>query len=143
MFVTSTRVRGGEHGTTAELTHRLTRPVRIAFGPIAKTLGPSSDSMTSFRTYVDSRGVTVVVGDIDAHAAVTLDGRISAASRAGTVDLVLDLNEVTHLGSAAVAVLTNNRSRAQEHNTVLTFRARPGTVAHHVLSLARVPVSPE
>jgi anti-anti-sigma factor len=143
MFVTSTRVRGGDHGTTAELTHRLTRPVRIAIDPARLSGSESHSPAPDFRSCINSHGITVVSGDVDSRAAVMLDGRISAASRAGTIDLVLDLNNVTHLGSAAVAVLTSSRSRAEEHETSLTLRARPGTVAHHVLSLARLPVSSE
>ena len=58
----------------------------------------------------------------------------------GRPDLLVDLDQVTVLSSAAIHVLRRGLERAHEAGVRARVFCRPGSVAHHVLSLAGIPV---
>jgi anti-anti-sigma factor len=127
-------------GTTAALTHRLSRPARIVTDA---HLGPPATQPVvdyQFRASLNGVGQLVVAGDVDAHAARQLATQISEASRAGTVAVSIDLAAITQLGSAGVAALAEARDRAHRNGTDCRLLAPSGSPAHHVLSLVALPV---
>jgi ABC-type transporter Mla MlaB component len=60
----------------------------------------------------------------------------------GTAPLTIDLSPVTHLGSGGVAVLRMVLHRAQRRGIDVELIAPPGGTAHHVLTLAGLPIAP-
>lgn len=139
-LVSETRiVRGGE-GTTAQLTHRLTRPARIVTDPKVAPVVDDRGIDYEFRTTVDA-GRIIVVGDVDLVTAAKLGQQIAIESRAGTKAVTVDLSSVTHLGSAGVSVLAEAHDQARRNDTACVLIAPPGSPAHHVLSLVRLPIA--
>jgi len=61
-------------------------------------------------------------------------------SRSGIAPLTIDLSGVTHLGSAGVRAPAAARDRARRQGGDFVLVAPPGSPAHHVLSLVRIPV---
>jgi anti-anti-sigma factor len=143
-FMTNTRVTHDPAGTTATLTHRLSRTARIVTDPRIIHVNHSAAHLPTeygFAVNVDTSGYVVVAGDVDSLTAPTLAGRLSTQSAAGTAPLTIDLTAVTHLGSAGVAVLADVWQRASRHQTECTLLAPPGSAAHHVLTLVQLPVA--
>jgi anti-anti-sigma factor len=127
-------------GTTASLTHRLSRPANfITDTTVSRSIRPPSVN-SEFLSMVGEAGRIVVSGDVDATTATTLDRQIAVESRSGIASLTVDLNGVTHLGSAGVSALAAARDRARTQGGGLVLVAAPGTPAHHVLSLVQMPV---
>jgi serine phosphatase RsbU (regulator of sigma subunit)/anti-sigma regulatory factor (Ser/Thr protein kinase)/anti-anti-sigma regulatory factor len=138
-MVFETQVTRSDAGTTAALTHRLSRPARIVTDPsAAPAAGKTLDY--EFRTAVNDAGHVVVIGDVDSRAATELAQQIAFESRAGTTSVTVDLSSVTHLGSAGVSALLETAERSRRNKTTCTFIAPPGSRAHQVLSLVQLPV---
>ena len=127
-------------GTTASLTHRLSRPANfITDTTVSRSTRPRPVN-SEFLSMVGEAGRIVVSGDVDATTATTLDRQIAVESRSGIASLTVDLSEVTHLGSAGVSALAAARDRARTQGGGLVLIAAPGTPAYHVLSLVQMPV---
>jgi anti-anti-sigma factor len=140
-FVTDARVAHDAAGTTATLTHRLSRTARIVTDPRVIHAAAQPATEYGFAVNVDDNGHVVVAGDVDSLTAPTLAGHLSTESGAGTAPVTIDLTAVTHLGSAGVAVLADAWQRANRHQTECTLLAPPGSAAHHVLTLVQFPVA--
>ncbi|OSC41562.1 SpoIIE family protein phosphatase [Mycobacterium decipiens] len=138
-LVSEARITHGTGGTTATLTHRLSRPARFVTDTMV--------SRTTFRRTIDSEFVSlveagriIVRGDVDSTTASTLDRQIAVESRSGIAPLTIDLSAVTHLGSAGVSALAAAHDRARKQGSECVLVAPPGSPAHHVLSLVQIPV---
>ncbi|ETW26708.1 SpoIIE family protein phosphatase [Mycobacterium gastri] len=139
-LVGESHVRHDADGTTATITHRLSRPAQfVTDAVVSRTAYPPAID-TEFVSLVAEPGRIVVRGDVDANAATTLDSQIAVESRSGLAPLTIDLSAVTHLGSAGVAALVAARDRAHIQGGDCVLVAPPGTPAHHVLSLVQVPL---
>lgn len=130
-----------DDGTTAQLTHRLTRPARIVTDPKVMPVVDERGADYEYRTAVDDTGRILVVGDVDVNTAAKLGQQIAIESRAGTKPVTVDLSSVTHLGSAGVSVLADAYEQACHNDTDCILVAPPGSPAHHVLSLVRLPIA--
>ncbi len=139
-LVSHAHVVHGATGTTATMTHRLSRPANF----ITDTLVSRSTSQraidSEFVSQVCDEGRIVVSGEVDSNTAPTLDRQIAVESRSGLAPLTIDLSAVTHLGSAGVSALAAARARALRQGGDYVLVAPPGSPAHHVLSLVQIPV---
>ncbi|KLO28157.1 SpoIIE family protein phosphatase [Mycobacterium haemophilum] len=140
-LMTHTHVAHEADGTTASLTHRLSRPANFITDPL---VGPASYQRTvdcEFVSSVVDAGRIVVSGDVDATSAATLDRQITVESRSGIAPLTIDLSAVTQLGSAGVSALAAAQDRGRRQGGDCVLVAPPGSPAHHVLSLVQMPVA--
>lgn len=141
MLSSRCRVVGGEHGTTAQLSLRLARQVRIVTDPQIAHVAAATATPADTFTVSEGDGRLIVAGEVDSETAPTLAGRIATFSRSGTAALAIDLNAVTHLGSAGISALADARDRAHRQGRELSLIASPGTTAHHVLSLVQMQLA--
>lgn len=139
-LVTEAHVTHGLDGTTATLSHRLTRPVNFVIDPLASRISRPREIDSEFVSLVTDDGRIVVRGEVDSNTASTLDRQIAVESRSGIASLTIDLSAVTHLGSAGVSALAAARERARKQGGECVLVAPPGSPAHHVLSLVQIPV---
>ena len=140
-LVSSAHVTHGSGGTTASLTHRLSRPANFVTDALVSRADQQRSMNSEFASVVTEPGRIVVTGDVDSNTASTLDRQIAVESRSGVAPLTIDLSGVTQLGSAGVSALTAARDRAQRQGSVYVLVAPPGSPAHHVLSLVQLPVA--
>ena len=140
-FLTNTQITHDAEGTVATLTHRLSRPARIVTDPRIIQAASRPPPAYGFAVDVNDSGHVVVAGDVDSLTAAALAGQLNNETHAGTASVTIDLTAVTHLGSAAVAVLADACQRANRHQTECTLLAPPGSAAHHVLTLVQLPVA--
>lgn len=139
-LVSEAHVSHGSEGTTASVTHRLSRRANfVTDSAISRGTGGRTVSAV-FLSAVSEPGRIVVSGDVDSNTASTLDRQIAVESRSGVAPLTVDLSAVTHLGSAGVSALAAARERARRHGSEYVLVAPPGSPAHHVLSLVQIPV---
>lgn len=141
-LVSQAQISHDADGTTASLTHRLSRPANFVTGTTVSRSPQQRPVDSEFVALVGSAelaGRIVVSGDIDATTASTLDRQIAVESRSGIAPLIIDLSGVTHLGSAGVSALAAARDRARTQGGEFVLVAPPGSPAHHVLSLVRLP----
>jgi anti-anti-sigma factor len=127
-------------GTTASLTHRLSRPANFVTDALINRATYQQATNSEFASVVSEAGRIVVSGDIDSNTASTLDRQIAVESRSGIASLTIDLSAVTHLGSAGVSALAAARDRSRRQGGECVLVAPPGSPAHHVLSLVQIPV---
>lgn len=139
-LVSEAHVRHGAEGTTASVTHRLSRPASFVTDSAISRAAERRTVNAEFVSEVSEPGRIVVSGDVDSNTASTLDRQIAVESRSGVAPLTVDLNAVTHLGSAGVSALAAARERAQRQGSEYVLVAPPGSPAHHVLSLVQIPV---
>ena len=141
-LVSHSHVTSGPNGTTATLTHRLSRPANFVTDPVVSRSTHQRAIDSEFVSMVgsgESAGRIVVSGDIDSNTAPALDRQIAVESRSGIAPLTIDLSAVTHLGSAGVSALAAARDRARSQGGDCVLVAPPGSPAHHVLSLVQIP----
>ncbi len=123
-------------GTTVRFRKRLTRSAQLLTGsPRAVDADPDEAQPMRFSTVVDGTTMTVR-GPVDLTTADTFRAALRRFSRGGTAELTVDLNGVTHLGSAGVQVLHEVHGL---DGASLHLRASSGSVAQHVLELVRLP----
>lgn len=139
-LVTEAHVIPGSTGTTATLTHRLSRPAQFVTDAVVGRATYEQAIDNEFVSLIADAGRIIVRGDVDSHTAPTLDRQIAVESRSGIASLTIDLSAVTHLGSAGVSALAAARDRARKHGGDCVLVAPPGSPAHHVLSLVQIPV---
>lgn len=130
----------GDHGTTASLTHRLSRPANFVTDTIVSRATPHRATNNEFASLLREPGHIVVSGDVDSTTASTLDRQIAVESRSGIAPLTIDLSAVTHLGSAGVSALAAACDRALRQGGDCVLIAPPGSPAHHILSMVQIPV---
>ncbi|OBH11444.1 SpoIIE family protein phosphatase [Mycobacterium sp. E1747] len=140
-LVSHAHVSHGPGGTTASVTHRLSRPANFVADTIVSRGNQPKSVNSEFVSLVAEPGRIVVSGDVDSTTASTLDRQIAVESRSGVAPLTIDLSAVTQLGSAGVSALAAARDRAQRQGSEYVLVAPPGSPAHHVLSLVQLPVA--
>ncbi|UXA05481.1 SpoIIE family protein phosphatase [Mycobacterium sp. SMC-2] len=140
-LVSSAHVSHGPGGTTASLTHRLSRPANFVTDTLVTRRDQQRSMNSEFASVVTEPGRIVVNGDVDSNSASTLDRQIAVESRSGVAPLTIDLSAVTQLGSAGVSALAAARERALRQGSEYVLVAPPGSPAHHVLSLVQLPVA--
>ena len=140
-LVSSAHLTHGPDGTTARLTHRLSRPANFVTDTLVNRADQHRSMNSEFVCVVTEPGRIVVSGDVDSSSASTLDRQIAAESRSGIAPLTIDLSAVTQLGSAGVSALAAARDRAQRQGSEYVLVAPPGSPAHHILSLVQLPVA--
>jgi anti-anti-sigma factor len=138
-LATDSRVVGGDGGTRASITHRLSRPARIVTEPNIASHAEQTIA-SDFSVDVVNGDRVIITGDVDSAAAPVMESRISHQSRSSTLSLIIDLSAVTHMGSAGLRVLAEALERARQRGTELELVAPPGSPAHHVLMLVGLPV---
>ena len=139
-LVLEAHISHGADGTTATVTHRLSRTANfVTDSLVARSTGQRAVN-AEFVSEVTEPGRIVVSGDVDSNTASTLDRQIAVAGRSGVAPLTVDLSAVTHLGSAGVSALAAARERARRQGSDYVLVAAPGSPAHHVLSLVQIPV---
>lgn len=139
-LVSEAHVSHGSEGTTASVTHRLSRPASFVTDSVISRAAERRTVSVEFVSEISEPGRIVVSGDVDSNTASTLDRQIAVESRSGIAPLTVDLSAVTHLGSAGVSALAAARERAQRQGSEYVLVAPPGSPAHHVLSLVQIPV---
>ncbi len=139
-LVSHAQVTHDDAGTTASLTHPLSRPANFITDTTVSRSHRRRPVDAEFVSLIGGAGRIVVSGDVDTTTASTLDRQIAVESRSGIGSLTIDLSGVTHLGSAGVSALAAARDRAQTQGGAFVLVAPPGTPAHHVLSLVQMPV---
>jgi anti-anti-sigma factor len=141
-LVSRAHVTHGPDGTTAALTHRLSRSANFVTDTLVSrsTYQRAIDcEFVSLAGSGELAGRIVVSGDIDSNTAPSLDRQIAVESRSGIAPLTIDLSAVTYLGSAGVSALAAARDRACTQGGDCVLVAPPGSPAHHVLSLVQLP----
>ncbi len=139
-MVSRAQITRGDGGTTASLTHRLSRPANFVTDAMVSRATSPRPAAAEFTSVISEVGRIVVRGDVDSNTAPTLDRQIAVESRSGIAPLTIDLSAVTHLGSAGVSALAAARDRARRQGSECVLVAPPGSPAHHVLSLVQMPV---
>lgn len=140
-LVSRSHVTHGAEGTTAELTHLLSRPAKFVTDAVFSHHNTGPREMEhEFVCSVSDAGRIVVCGDVDSTTAASMDRQIAVESRSGTASLTIDLTAVTHLGSAGVSALAQACERARRQGGGCVLVAPPGSPAHHVLSLVQIPI---
>jgi len=139
-LVSHAHVTHGDDGTTATVTHRLSRPANFITDPVVSRATYQRAINREFVSLVGDAGHIVVSGDVDSTTASTLDRQIAVESRSGIAPLTIDLSAVTYLGSAGVSALAAARDRARRQGGDCVLVAPPGSTAHHVLTLVQIPV---
>ena len=84
-----------------------------------------------------------VTGPVDAAMIDELQAHLTLCTTPGARDLVIDLEQVTMLSSAAISVIRAGLRRAGAAGVRASVRSRPGTVAQQVLTLAAIPTATE
>lgn len=124
----------GPSGTTATIRHRLSRPA-LLLTALDDGDQPALLQVTPYGTRVDGDRL-VVEGALDRENSDSLRAVLLRASRGRTAGLTLDLTGVTYLGSSAVQVL---HEITLVDGAPLVLLAPAGSVAQHVLDVARIP----
>jgi anti-anti-sigma factor len=139
-LVSQALITRGHKGTTASVTHRLSRPANFVTDTIVGRATHQRPVDNEFASVVRDAGHIVVSGDVDSTTASMLDRQIAVESRSGIAPLTVDLSAVTHLGSAGVSALAAARDRARRQGGNCVLIAPPGSPAHHILSMVQIPV---
>ncbi|GGN18785.1 serine phosphatase RsbU (regulator of sigma subunit)/anti-sigma regulatory factor (Ser/Thr protein kinase)/anti-anti-sigma regulatory factor [Actinoplanes campanulatus] len=139
-LVDSLRIEHDETGTTATVTHRVSRPARLLTADDltwATTDRPPVPA--DFLLILDQPSAPGprlrVDGPVDAATVTEFDREIRTAGSTGTRSLTVDLTGVTHLASAGVAALHRLSALHRDNNTHLRLYAPAGTPAGTILSL--------
>jgi anti-sigma regulatory factor (Ser/Thr protein kinase) len=82
-LVSRALVTHGVDGTTASLTHRLSRPANFVTDTMVSRATYQRAVNSEFISMVDEAGHLIVSGDVDANTASTLDRHIAVESRSG------------------------------------------------------------
>ncbi|MDP3892132.1 ATP-binding protein, partial [Nocardioides sp.] len=132
-LVDRVQVRRGPTGTTVTIEERLGHPVQMltAFGDLPATGSQLADQARIRVT----RGGVAAEGVLDSHNADELRAAVLEASHAGARDAKVNLNKVTHLGSAAVHILFEMCRRSRDNESDLVLIASDGTPAHQILDV--------
>ncbi|XGP75939.1 SpoIIE family protein phosphatase [Actinokineospora auranticolor] len=140
-LVATLRVEHDEHGTTATIGLRLTRPAKLITADDTTFRAPTHAPQSAPLLVLEQPTTTPrirVDGPIDATTASTVEHQILTGST-GARSLTIDLTGVTHLASAGVAALHRLTALHRDNNTELRLYARSGTNADTILTLVALP----
>lgn len=133
-----------EHGTTATVTHQLSRPASLltaqdlAWSPTSPSLVPPRPFLILDQPSAPGPRIRVD-GPVDTTTVAEFERAALTAGSTGTSPLTIDLTEITHLASAAVASLHRLAALHRDNDTALRIYAPTGTSADMILSLVRLP----
>ncbi len=127
-------VRGSDTGTVATVQHRLSRPALMLTG--ATPAGAHEVADEAFSLASDAACLHVA-GSLDRPGLDDLRGALDDVAELGRV--VVDLEGVTRLPSAAVQALHAASRDAADRGQDLVLYAPAGTTAQQVLELVRLP----
>jgi len=123
----------GPDGTTATFRHRLTREASMLEPVPGATRASATVGRGEALSVAVDGPVLRVAGAMDAQGAERLRVALHHATRGGTAEVVVDLVDITYLGSSGVRVLAEAlRDRG------VSLVAPPGSVAQHVLDVVQV-----
>ncbi|MBV9846554.1 MAG: STAS domain-containing protein [Kutzneria sp.] len=134
-----------EHGTTAVVRHRLSRPARllttegISHGIAARAADPLPELMLVLDQPSAPSSRCAVHGVLDTTNAERFADELNRLTLGGSHETVVDLTAVTHLASAAVAVLLRINTSGNGSEPPLRLYAPAGSVAHHALAVGGLP----
>jgi anti-sigma regulatory factor (Ser/Thr protein kinase) len=127
-----------DEGTTVTVRYHLARNAGalVPRGSGGRRPDPEQTAFDVWQHELDEGGISVGArGVLDARAVPELKAHLSAATAPGLPAATLDLRDVSVLSSAVVHLLL----RVLTNHDRLRIIAPAGTVAQHVLCLARVP----
>ncbi|MGY1796151.1 ATP-binding protein [Geodermatophilus sp. SYSU D00525] len=125
---------------TVVLRQRLHRPAVLGPGTDALPAAPvPRPAFAVDAEHIDGHPRLRVRGAVDVVTAEECARALSGTSRGGVLPLTVDLTEVTHLASAGVQVLHRMRDQFAAQQQRLRLLAPPGSPAHAVLELVRLP----
>ena len=128
----------GEDGTLLTVHHRLSRPAQLLTGTdTGADRLPQGGVDRPFALRREGNGRLEVSGPVDAEHVHDLRDALQDAAPADRV--VLDLERVTLLSSAAVQALYAARREARDRGGQMVLFAPPGSTAQHVLELVQLP----
>ncbi|WP_067509462.1 SpoIIE family protein phosphatase [Actinoplanes sp. TFC3] len=133
----SLQVTPDQHGTTATVRHRLSRPARLlTTGDLTWTPPPRPVPQETLLVADETSASRIrAAGPIDAGTVEAFVRAVRAANSAGVRSLTVDLTAVTHLASAGVAALHQLTALHRANGTDLRLYAPTGSPADVVLSL--------
>jgi anti-sigma regulatory factor (Ser/Thr protein kinase)/anti-anti-sigma regulatory factor len=139
-LVDELRVDHGAEGTTAIVSHRLTRPGRLLTGEDVTagsfTRPPAQPAPLLVLDQPSApRPRLRVDGPVDVATAEEFDAGVRAAGSAGGRSPTLDLAGVSHLASAGAAALHRLVALHRDNGTELRLYAPAGTAADMILTL--------
>lgn len=103
-LVSEARIMHGAGGTTATLTHRLSRPARFVTDTMVRRAAFQQTIDSEFVSLVES-GRIVVRGDVDSTTAATLDRQIAVESRSGIAPVTTSVPSPTLVRPASAPSL--------------------------------------
>ncbi|AGL14828.1 SpoIIE family protein phosphatase [Actinoplanes sp. N902-109] len=142
-MVTDLRIDHDDHGTTATVTHVLTRPAWLLSADELLSGRPvprpaQADPLLLLEQPWSPTPRIRIDGPVDAATADQVERALRAAGAAGTRDLIVDVTGVSHLASAGVAALHRTVAAHRTNGTALTLYAPTGTPADQILTLVRL-----
>jgi anti-anti-sigma factor len=136
-------VAGTPEGTTVRFHRRLTRPTTSSTPNAVAPRDSGSllpGTAASFETRSsDDPPVLHLRGALEVFSVDALRRELARASAGGTVELVVDLSEVTHLTSVGVAALAETLRAGQRSGHPAVLLAPTGSPAAFVLDLVGLP----
>ncbi|TWD81362.1 serine phosphatase RsbU (regulator of sigma subunit) [Kribbella amoyensis] len=137
-LVEELRIDHDAEGTVVTIRHPVRRPAE--FGAEFGARRGVEITIPEFELLQDGQRV-VVSGPLDTVTSAELNRVLRHVAGHSTQHLTVDLDGVTHLASSGVQVLFDALERSRLDGQGLTLHASPGTPAHHVLELTRLPYS--
>jgi anti-anti-sigma factor len=137
-------VERSDDGTRVTVRVALRRPAGLLDtpGPTGAVLASPAADAPYGATYAAGPPAHLAVhGAVDAATAADLHDELARRAMTGTT-LVVDLGGVTLLASAGVHALARALDEARARHATLRLVAPSGTPAHHVLTLAHLPLAP-
>ena len=139
MIRTDRRVREGiASGTRVDIYQKVHHEADF-LSTTARALPPRTDVPFEVEEELGARSTLVVRGPLDVRTAPDLTARMEQSSRGSTRDLLVVLDEVTHLASSGVQALHEMADSLRHSGCSLKLVARPGTSAAAVLDLVHLP----
>ncbi|MGI5184332.1 STAS domain-containing protein [Dactylosporangium sp. CA-152071] len=138
-LVDSLRIAHDEQGTTATVSHQVSRPARLLTAGDLAWASARPPARTEFLLVLEqpsAPGPRIRVdGPVDAATVAEFDRAIRNVGSTGTRSLTVDLTGVTHLASAGVAALHRLTALHRDNDTSLRLYAPVGAPAETIMSL--------
>ncbi|MCE0538526.1 SpoIIE family protein phosphatase [Kineosporia rhizophila] len=134
-FADQVQVDHSPDGTTVTVTFT---PWKDSHGSTAQSPRPVPGLFDTYTQHRDEQAIMTVLGPVDAACVPELDAQLALNIVPGVVPLVVDLQQVTVLSSAAIHALRRRLEQAGKAGVAVQVVSSPGTVAHQVLSLVGI-----
>jgi anti-sigma regulatory factor (Ser/Thr protein kinase)/ABC-type transporter Mla MlaB component len=132
----------GARGTVVTLWQRLRKPaVRSPAIAESRPVGAARPAAVPFSVQAGSGtgAFATCRGPIDQASCERAARQFMAASRAGTIDLTVDLRQVTELTSAGIRTLCEVREQLNGHRRELRLIVARGSAVQAILEIAQLP----